>query len=89
LKTIKNKTLKPLRISFSGGRVLHLGPAKTGQIADTALAEKSVRKLIDGGQIEVVGGETQGHNVGDAGGGGHEAKRGHPQSTSVTRRGDR
>ena len=89
MKTIKNKTLKPLRISLSGGRVLHLGPAKTGQIADGALQEKSVRSLIDGGQIEVIGGDAPGRGPGDAGGVGQVAPRGHPQATSSQRRGDR
>ena len=26
MKTIRNKTFKPLKITFSGGKVLHLGP---------------------------------------------------------------
>ena len=36
-KTIWNKSLKPLRINLHGGHVLHLGPNKTGQIAEEGL----------------------------------------------------
>jgi hypothetical protein len=87
VKTIRNKTFKPLKISFSGGKVLHLGPGKTGQLPDTALDQKSVQALIkeatieilDGGPLHVAGADT-------TAGGPHEATRGHkPAMTGPTK----
>jgi hypothetical protein len=89
VKTIRNKTLKPLRISFSGGKVLHLGPAKTGQIPDPAVEEKSIRALVESGRIEVIDAGGAGRGGGEGGSSPHAEPRGHPPTTSTTRRGDR
>ena len=53
LKTIVNKTRKPLRIQLHGGKTLHLGPGKTGQIADDAADEPSVKRLVKAKEIEI------------------------------------
>ena len=41
MKTIRNKTHAPIRVNFSGGKVLHLGPLKSGQVPDQALETAS------------------------------------------------
>ena len=53
MKTIVNKTHRPLKIKLSQGRVLHLGPAKEGQIATQDADRKSVQQLIESGDVEV------------------------------------
>ena len=47
MRTIVNKTNRPLKIHLPQGRVLHLGPRKEGQIAPQAL---------ESGLIDHVGG---------------------------------
>ena len=36
MKTIRDRTRAPIRVTVPGGRALFLGPAKTGQIPDQA-----------------------------------------------------
>ncbi|MFT7669262.1 MAG: hypothetical protein ACI8X5_001962 [Planctomycetota bacterium] len=53
---ITNKTKRPLRVPLPGGKKLHLGPGKTGQITTKATELPSVKKMIEDGDIEVIGG---------------------------------
>ncbi len=55
MKTIRNVTTTPLRITLPGGKVLHLGPKKTGQIAGPAVDHHSVQELIKAKKLEVLG----------------------------------
>ena len=55
MKTIRNASTRPLRVKLPGGKVLHLGPGKTGQIAAGAEDHAAVRELIESGAIEVLG----------------------------------
>ncbi len=55
MKTVVNKTHKPLRLHLPGGKVLHLGPLKSGQIADEAADQPAIRKLVEAGEIEIAG----------------------------------
>jgi hypothetical protein len=88
LKTILNKTKKPLRVQLRGGKVLHLGPGKTGQISDDASGDASIKRMTKAKEIEVLGDE-------DASQGGseaatiHEAPRGHHPKTMVLPKGNR
>ena len=60
MKTVVNKTRAPLRIPLPRGKSLHLGPNKTGQIADGAEEHAAVKKLVDAGKLEIFdGGDTQ------------------------------
>ncbi|MFQ5526403.1 MAG: hypothetical protein ACE5GX_09110 [Thermoanaerobaculia bacterium] len=89
MKSILNKTHKPLRISLSRGRVLHLGPGREGQIATPDADRESFRKLVEAGEIEVVG---EGSGPVTAGGdvaSGHPDSRGHHPSVTAKKRGDR
>ena len=43
MKTIVNKTMRPLRILLSRGRVLRLGPRKEGQVATQDADLESVK----------------------------------------------
>jgi hypothetical protein len=55
MKEVRNKTRRPIRISLPGGKVLHLGPAKTAQIADNATQHAGVQRLVKEGIIEILG----------------------------------
>lgn len=60
MKTVVNKTRAPLRIPLPRGKSLHLGPNKTGQIADGAEEHAAVKKLVDAGKVEIFdGGDNQ------------------------------
>ena len=85
-----NKTKRPLRVPLPGGKKLHLGPGKTGQISPKAAEHPPLKKLIEAGEIEVVGsGRTQ--TGGGTGGGGApgSSQRDAPGGGGVRHTGDR
>ena len=90
MKTISNKTRKPIKVPLPGGRFLHLGPAKTGQISDSAAEIPSVQRLVKAGEIEIHGEGAQ-PQVAMAGkpGAAHEATHGHTPTKVVRPKGDR
>lgn len=67
MKTVSNKSQKPLSIPLPRGKVLHLGPGKTGQIASTAVDHPPLKRLVEAGELEVLG-EGAGPGSGPAGG---------------------
>ena len=90
MKTIVNKTAMPLRVPLPGGKVLHLGPKKSGQVADNAAEHAALRKLIKAGTLEIQGEGGSGSVSGgaDAGPGAHpESTHGRGGKTGVPRRG--
>ncbi len=65
---IKNKTKRALSIALPGGKKLRLGPMTTGQIAPKAAEHPPVKKLIEAGELEIVGGgRTKGSTSGSSG----------------------
>ena len=90
MKTIRNKTFKPLKLTFSGGKVLHLGPGKTGQVPDAALDQKSVQALIKASTIEILdGGPAHIEGADTSSGGPHETTRGHRPAINGPTKGQR
>jgi hypothetical protein len=89
VKVVSNKTNRPIKISLPGGKLLHLGPFKTGQIADNAAERPAVKKLLESGEIEILGEGEHPQESTDSGGAPHESRRGHPQNTSLRSKGDR
>lgn len=89
MKIVSNKTNRPIKIALSGGKFLHLGPLKTGQIADNAAERPAIKKLLEAGEIEILGEGEHSQGGTDSGGAPHGARRGHPQNTSLRSRGDR
>ena len=88
MKTVVNKTTAPLRVPLPRGKSLHLGPKKTGQIADGAADHAGVKKLVEAGKIEIFdGGDTQRGAAGESAAP-HEATHGFTRST-VRKSGDR
>lgn len=89
MKTVSNKTRKPLSVPLPGGKTLHLGPGKTGHIASQAAEHPQLKKLIEAGDIEVLG---EGHEpvAGDVGGKERRnVMHGHLPGTGGRRSGDR
>jgi hypothetical protein len=88
MKTVINKTRAPLRVPLPRGKSLHLGPSKSGQIADGAEEHAAVKKLVAAGKIEIFdGGDTSRGATGESAAP-HEATHGHTQS-AVRKSGDR
>ncbi len=55
MKTISNKTQRPMSVPLPGGKRLHLSPGKTGQIASKDADHPPLKKLVDAGEIEILG----------------------------------
>ena len=89
MKIISNKTNRPIKIALAGGKFMHLGPLKTGQIADNAAERPAIKKLLEAGEIEILGEGEQSQGGTDTGGAPPEAQRGHRQNTSLRSKGDR
>jgi len=88
MKTVTNKTKKPLRISLPGGRTLFLGVTQRAPLRDDALNHPAVKKLIEAGDIEVFDGGAVQH--GSAGGGFSKgANPGHNSHNGKATNGDR
>jgi hypothetical protein len=89
MKTLINKSRRPIRVPLPGGHVLFLGPGKSGQIADRHAALPAVARLIEDGTVAVAGESAHA----DAATGGdarpHEGTHGHAPVKVVRPRGDR
>lgn len=93
MKTIVNKTRRPLKITLAQGRVLRLGPAKEGQIATNDAERESVQTMIEAGEVEVFddvsrsGSRVRGGPAGPSAG--RRGAQGAHREFSGTKRGDR
>jgi hypothetical protein len=74
MTTVSNKTKRPLSVPLPGGKKLHLGPGKSGEIAAGAAEHAQLKKMIEAGEIEIL---AEGHRPAD---GGVDNKRGHAQA---------
>jgi hypothetical protein len=89
IKSVINKTRRPIRVSLPGGKTLHLGLGGRGQVPDDALDRPALKKLIEAGEIEVleedsrtVAAETVSTRI-------RRSPHGHPATRDTSRRGDR
>ena len=90
MKTIVNKTHRPLKILLGRGRVLRLGPRKEGQIATNDVERKSLRKLVASGDVEVYDESAHSDTVDGGKLTGRSGNQGHQHAKfSGGRRGDR
>lgn len=87
MKTVRNKTNRPLRVPLPRGRVLHLGPNQTGQVAD--LDHPPLQKMIDAKELEVVETDARSGAPGGPAEAGHESTHGHLPNKVVHKSGDR
>jgi hypothetical protein len=89
MKTVTNKTHKPLSVPLPRGKTLHLGPGKTGQISAKDAEHPALAKLAESGTIEILD-EGARANDGSAGGKkGGAPMLGHTWGSSSRRSGDR
>ena len=89
MKTVKNNTNRPLKISLARGRTLRLGPRKEGQIATSDAERNAFKILVERGDVEVFDDSRQGDTSGVGPGGSKSVSKGHHARFSVTKRGDR
>jgi len=89
MKSIANKTQKPLSVPLPRGKTLHLGPGKTGQISSEAAEHPPLTKLVQAGEIEVFDDGPAPIGGTGAGGKGGRSFHGHPASSGSRRSGDR
>ena len=89
MRTIVNKTHRPLRVHLPQGRILHLGPHKEGQIAPQAVESAGVKRLIEAGDLELLGDEGSSDAANRETGHAMADTHGHHPNTSVRSRGDR
>ena len=54
MPAVSNKTQRPVSVPLPGGKTLHLGPGKTGQISAQAVENPRLKQLVDAGEIEIV-----------------------------------
>lgn len=89
MKTVRNKTSRPLRVPLPQGKVLHLGPRQTGQVGH--LDHPPLKKMIDAGDLEVVEDGGRGNRGGPAGSSGssHSSTHGHVPTKVIHPSGDR
>ena len=86
---VTNKTKRPLRVPLPGGKKLHLGPGRTGQISPKAVDHPPLRKLVEAGEIEIADG---GRDPGSGNGGTNKGPRGvqgHTPTSGIRHVGDR
>jgi hypothetical protein len=89
MRSITNKTNKPLAVPLPRGKVLRLGPRKTGQISSDDLDHPPLKRLAEAGEIEI---HEEGHVPSQGGGGSRIAPtgtKGGTQSSGGHRGGDR
>ena len=89
MKDIRNTTTKPLRVPLPKGSILHLGPKADGQVGENALDHPPFKKLVEAGDVEVLGeGERESrHPIKE--GKGHAETHGHTHAGGVHPSGDR
>ncbi len=89
MKTVLNKTQRPLRVKLPKGKVLHLGPRRYGQIAVHHVEFEPVQKLLAAGELEIVDAAAVPTRGDGRRASGHPETHGHHPAVAVPKRGDR
>lgn len=89
MKTVRNKTNKPLAVPLPGGKTLHLGPGHTGEIATQAAEHPPLVRLVEAKELEVFDGRQETGAGATQGGRVHASTGGHHPAQKSGRRGDR
>lgn len=50
---VRNETKRPLRVPLGKGKVLHLGPSKSGHVLLPATERPAFQKMVERGEISV------------------------------------
>ena len=89
MKTVTNKTQRPVSVPLPRGKTLHLGPGKMGQISSKDAECAGLTKLAEVGTIEIL---DEGARPTDGAEGGEKrraAMQGHAWGSRSRRSGDR
>lgn len=89
MKTVRNKTNRPLRVSLSRGKTLHLGPRREGQISAHDVDAEGVKRRLEAGELEILGEGPHAPAAAGRSSGAHADTHGHHPDVSVPKRGDR
>lgn len=89
MKMIRNRSARPIRVPLPGGKTLHLGPGKEGQVSPQALNRPAVQALLGNGTIEVVGESAHGPGLGRAAASPHAETRGFRRTVTGFSKGDK
>jgi hypothetical protein len=89
MTTVTNKTRRPLRVPLPGGKTLHLGPGKAGQISSKDADDPRLKKLVEDAVIEIVDEEAQRTSSGGDGGKKFASGGGRTPGSGSHRSGDR
>lgn len=89
MKTVRNTTMKPLAVPLPGGKTLHLGPGKTGEIATQAADHPPLVRLVEAKELEIFDGRQAGPSAAPQGNPLQASTGGHHPAQKSGRRGDR
>lgn len=89
MKTVSNRTRKPVSVPLPRGKTLHLGPGRTGQIATNACDHPALKQLVDAGQIEILDEHHESASGARSGKTGQPWMPGHASGSASRRSGDR
>jgi hypothetical protein len=89
MKTVSNRTHRPIKVPLPGGKALHLGPGKTGQIQDRAADLPALKRLVEAGDLEIHEEGAAPAASGERSGGAQTATHGHIPNTMIRPKGDR
>lgn len=89
MTTIFNTTAHSIKVPLPHGKVLHLGPRKTGKITAKAVDHPPIAKLVETGDLEMVGDSDHANPAQTAVGSIRASNRSSHPAVSSQRRGDR
>jgi hypothetical protein len=89
MKVVRNTTHAPLKVPLGAGRFLHLGPGKSGSVADDAPKAPAVARMIKARKLEVVGAGDDSVESADTGPAPREIAHGRSHQTRIVPRGNR
>jgi len=89
MATITNKTGKPLSVPLPGGKKLRLGPFKSAEISPKAVDHPPVQKLIEAGEVEILGSEQKSRHAGAGGKNSPSSPGAQGHGAGIRRTGDR
>jgi hypothetical protein len=89
MKVIRNTTQAPLAIPLGAGRLLHLGPGQSGNVADDAPKAPAIARMIKARKLKLVGAEDGSVETVATGGAPREFAQGHGHAAHVFPKGNR
>lgn len=89
MKTVLNKTRKPIQVPLPRGKILHLGPLKSGKISHKDLDHEPLQRLIKQGAIAIEGDSPTAEAGHEHDKGAHPETHGHQPPTTSHVKGDR